>query len=88
MCVTVRPHPCVRSWLPHEFRMLLANFWTKYLRRSWTEGLAAVLSHSLDADVPVAAVCWQWAIGFFVSGVCRALAPARCGACLVASRAF
>ena len=46
--------------------MLLANFWTKYLNRSWVEGLSWMAQQGVDADLVVAVINWQWAIGFFV----------------------
>lgn len=53
------------GWIPNRLRGLLANFWTKYLNRSWVEGLVWVNQFALDPDTVLAVVNWQWAIGFF-----------------------
>jgi hypothetical protein len=60
------PYAWAIRWLPHKLRMLLANFWTKYLNRSWIEGVSWFAQVGLDTDLVISVVNWQWAIGFFV----------------------
>ena len=43
---------------------VLASFWTKHLGRPWHEGMRLLLLRSVDADVPLAVLRWQWSCGF------------------------
>lgn len=52
---------------------MLVSYWTKHLGRPWHDGMRLFLLRSVDSDVPLAVLRWQWFCGF-LGGVDWAIA--------------
>jgi hypothetical protein len=57
----------VTGYFPSILLPMIANFWCKHLGRPWHEGMRLLLLRSIDADVPLAILRWQWSCGFLGS---------------------
>ena len=49
--------------MPPLLLPVVAAIWCKHLGRPWHEAMRMLLLRSCDADVPLAALRWQWAAG-------------------------
>jgi deoxyribodipyrimidine photolyase len=49
--------------MPPLLLPVVAAVWCKHLGRPWHEAMRMLLLRSCDADVPLAALRWQWACG-------------------------